>query len=215
MRIASVLRGTLFATIAVAGIDAHAYHSSPPTARTMAPAIAAIPAENSCTGCHGGSTLNSGGNVQLLAVPTAYMPGVTYTLTLRLSSSQTASDASRRWGFQITAVKMLDGASAGDLSNVSGQGTRVLNGSGSFASRQYIEVDTENHTGVASPVEWQVNWTAPAAGAGPVTLYFTGLAGNGGGSSGDYVYTGTVAIAEASTPVEATTWGAVKSLYER
>lgn len=192
---------------------AFGYSSIPPSSRTGAPTIGAIASESTCRNCHGGNALNSGGDITLVSPPASYVPGNSYTLTVRLASSGTAANSGRRWGFQITAVKQSDGTGAGTLSNVAGQGTTLATGSGSYATRQYVEHDTGTHTGSSSPVTWQVQWTAPNPGVGDVGFYFSGVAGNGSGSSNDWVYTGSQVVPDATTPTLRTSWGQIKSRY--
>lgn len=185
---------------------------SPPRSRTNAPAIGSYPAEPNCSGCHGGNALNTGGSVTLVNPPTWYRPGSTYRLTLQLASSQTSGASGRSWGFQLTALDP-SGAAAGTFANVTGAGTMIATGTGSYAGRQYIEVDTGNHSAEASPVSWQVDWIAPATPTGSVSFWFVGVAGNGSGTGGDWVYTNSYAIADTTTPTLPTTWGEIKTRY--
>lgn len=192
-----------------------AYDGSPPVSRTGAPAIGGKAAEGVCSGCHNDFALNDGGSVQLINAPTHYQPGTAYTLTVRLTSSHTAGDAGRLWGFQLTAVRVSDGNGAGTFANVTGQGTIIAAGSGSFATRSYVELGSNNKQGSASPVEWQVQWTAPNPGVGQIRFFVCGVAANGAsGSNGDWVYTGTHATDDI-TPTLSASWGAVKSNYRR
>ncbi len=192
-----------------------AYAGGPPDASTAAPAIASVPAEGTCLDCHDTNTPDTGGSLQLLDVPALYREGRTYTLTVRLASSQTAGSSGRTWGFQLTAVRMSNGAGAGTFANVAGQGTQIISGGGSYASRRYIE-QSSARGGQASPVEWLVDWTAPGPNAGAITFYAAGVAGNGGqGSNNDWVYTASVATQDTVTPVLPASWGRVKAHYRR
>lgn len=205
-------RISVVASLVLGVAVAVANDGSPPRSRTNAPAIGSYPAEPNCSGCHSGNALNSGGAVALVNPPTWYRPGGTYRLTLRLTSTQTAGSSGRQWGFQLTALDP-SGAAAGSFANVTGQGTMTATGTGSFAGRPYIEVDTGNHGGEASPVSWQFDWTAPATGVGSVSFWFVGLAGNGSSTGGDWVYTGSYAIGDTTTPALPTTWGEIKKRY--
>jgi hypothetical protein len=196
----------------VSGV-ALAYNGDPPTSTTGAPAIGARPVEESCIDCHDSFGLNNGGSVQLINAPTYYQPGQVYAMTVRVTSSQTAGSSGRSWGFQLTAARFSDGNGAGTFATVAGQGTMIAAGSGSFASRSYIEVSNGDRPGAASPVEWQVQWTAPAAGTGQVAFFFIGVAANGAqGTNGDWVYTGSHTTQDV-TPTLPTSWGRVKTLY--
>jgi len=201
------------AALALCAAVAMAYDGNPPSARTGAPAMGGKNAEQLCTSCHGGHTVNTGGSVTLVNPPAYYVPGTVYTLTLQVESSGTAANSGRKWGFQLTAINAGDGTGAGTFANVSGQGTMIGTGSGSFATRQYVEVSGGNHAGAASPVSWQVQWTAPNPGVGEVQFHFAGLAANGSGSSGDWVYSNSYAMPDAATPALKTTWGSIKARY--
>lgn len=212
MHVRTIARLFVVASLVLGAAVAIANDGSPPRSRTGAAALGSYPAESNCSGCHSGNTLNSGGAVTLLSPPSWYRPGGTYRLTLQLASTQTSGSASRQWGFQLTALG-ANGAPAGTFANVTGQGTMTAVGTGSFAGRQYIEVDTGNHAAQASPVAWQVDWTAPSSGVGAVTFYMVGLAGNGSGTGGDWIYTNSVAIGDTTTPAIASTWGQIKQRY--
>ncbi len=184
-----------------------------PASKTGAPSIGGVSAEPTCQQCHSGSSVNSGATIELINAPPYYSAGVTYTFTVRVSSSQTTGNSNRMWAFELTAVNMADGTSAGTFGNVAGQVTRIINGTGSWSSRSYIQSYTGDRAGESSPVSWQVQWTAPDPGVGSVGFYAVGNAANGtGGSSGDYICT-TSSVMQDVTAVEAATWGRVKALF--
>jgi hypothetical protein len=208
-----ILRCLVLAVL-ISGV-ALAYDGDPPASRTGTPAIGGKPAEATCLACHNDFAINDGGSVQLLNAPAYYQPGTAYTMTVHLTSSQTAGDAGRAWGFQLTAVRVSDGNGTGTFANVTGQGTMIAAGTGTFTGRSYIEVGTGNRQGSASPVDWQVQWTAPNPGVGQVRFFVVGLAGDGGGgNNGDWVYTGSHSTDDV-TPVRSPSWGAMKSHYRR
>lgn len=209
-----LLRIVTSIVVLITAASALAYDGSPPRSRTGAPAVGSVPSESSCRGCHSGNALNTSGDITLDAPPAYYQPGATYTLTVRLASSATSANSGRMWGFQLTAVRADDGTGVGTLANVSGQGTMVVTGTGSYTSRQYVEVGSGNRSGNASPVTWQVEWTAPDPGVGDVTFYYCGVAANGAnGDGGDWVYTGSHTVPDAATPTLDTTWGSLKARY--
>lgn len=192
-----------------------AFDGDPPTSNTGAPAIGGKAAEGVCRDCHNDFALNTGGTIELLNAPAYYQPGTVYTMTVRLTSGQTAADAGRVWGFQLTAVRNSDGNGAGTFADVAGQGTMIASGSGTFASRSYIEVGTGNRAGVASPVEWQVRWTAPNPGVGRISFFMSGNAADGAsGNNGDWIYTGSF-TSDDITPTLPATWGGIKTSYRR
>jgi len=177
----------------------------PPLAKTAAPG------EGACTDCHTGHILNPDalGSVTIDGVPTSYMPGQTYTLTVTVQRT-----GQIRWGFELTALKSSDATAAGTITI-----TNTLTRMGTLNGRTYVEQTTVNGDDGTfsnqSSGSWEFSWTAPAAGAGAVTFYAAGNAADGNGSnSGDFIYTKTASSLEGSaTDVSATTWGRIKMLY--
>jgi hypothetical protein len=179
----TLLRWIKVSTVSLmAAATAYGFASGPPASRTGAPG------EQTCVVCHNG-TLNAGqGSVVIEGVPDVYTPGETYTLTVRVSHPDR-----RAWGFQITA---LDGANkgAGTLALVNRNLTRLVNGSGQFAGRVYVEhTSNGSFSGQPQKGEWEVNWTAPTTDIGRITFYAAGnAANNNDASSGDSIYTTSV-----------------------
>jgi len=169
------------ALMLVAG-TALAYSTNPPDARTGAPG------ENTCTQCHSTFPLNSGsGEITLAGFPAEYDPGASYDVTVVLSDP----DASR-WGFELTLLDAA-GDSAGDLILTDG-GTQAS----SSGSRDYVKHNSSGtYAGTTGSAGWDFTWTAPAAGAGELTLYVAGNgANNNGGTSGDRIYASGFATTE-------------------
>jgi len=119
--------------------------------------------------------------VSLIGAPATYTPGADYTFWVELAEAGMS-----RWGFQLTSLD--DGhAAAGALQPGTPDSTKVVTGGG----KEYVEHNsTGTWRGTADgPVTWRVEWTAPAAGAGEVTFWFTGNAANNNGSrTGDHIY---------------------------
>lgn len=69
------------------------------------------PLFETCIGCHASFPLNGGqGALAITGLPSAYVPGVVYALTVDLT------DPTRnRWGFQLTVVRGGNGLQAGTL----------------------------------------------------------------------------------------------------
>jgi hypothetical protein len=184
----------------------------PPASRTGAPACGTKTAETTCRGCHSDFAIDSGATLQLVNAPNFYVAGVTYTFSVRIASTQTVGNAGRVWSFELTAVNMADGNGAGTFANVVGQGTQIKSGSGQYSTRRYIQ-STTDAVGATTPVEWQVQWTAPDPGVGSVGFFATGVAGNGTGSNkGDWVVS-TSSVMQDVTATEAISWGKVKAIY--
>ncbi len=187
--------------------------ADPPTRRTGAPSVAGVAAESDCSGCHGDFALNSGGSVQITGAPNLYTPGATYDMTVRITTANTAGNSGRGWGFELTAVRMSNGAGTGTFANVAGQGTSIGSGTIGAVTRSYIRQSGPRYN-TASPVDFVVRWTAPNPGVGAITFYAAGLAADGDGvEPGDWVYTASKAIGDTTTAAGTTSWGQIKSRY--
>ncbi len=177
---------------------------NPPTAKTGAAG------ENSCFQCHNDFSENDGvGSITLIGLPASYTPGNTYTLGISV-----ARTGGLAWGFETTALKS-GGTAAGTLTD-----TNVFVGKQTAGGKEYIGQTQSKgpdgtFAGTADAAVWAFDWTAPAAGAGTVTFYFSGVAcDSDGGNGGDYVYTSSTSSTEGgTTDVEATTWGKIKMIY--
>jgi hypothetical protein len=204
----------VLAVLAIWAAIALARANGAPASRTGAPVVGTAPAEGLCTGCHSGNAVNTNGSVTVLGVPPLFRAGTTYRLTVRLASTQQNGNASRTWGFQVTAVDTANGQGAGTFAVVNASQTSFVNGSGSFSTRQYVNQNSGGTKGgAASPADWQVDWTAPATGSTRVKFFVAGLAGDGSGMGGDWVYTGSVASTDTLTAALPATWGQVKAQY--
>lgn len=127
-------------------------------------------------GCHTSFAVDTGTGRVRVTGPATYAPGQVVRLRVRVEEA-----GARAYGFQITA---RDGAgqAVGTWELVDGETQYSAN---TAVGRQYV---THNRAGVLQ--EWAVAWRAPAAAAGPVTLYAAGNAADGSGTpEGDRVYT--------------------------
>lgn len=186
------IRGLLAGSTILLVAQAYTYSEGPPPGVTGAPTDGAT---CSARGCHTGHPLNTtGGSVTIGGVPSAYVPGATYTITV-----QVAKPGQSRWGFEITA-ETADGGRAGELVVTDQQNTQYAQDPTVDNSPEYIE-HTFNGTrgGQGTGPVWTMQWVAPAAGTGPVTFYAAGNAANGNGNqTGDYIYTTSVTSPEGS-----------------
>ena len=184
-----ILRLSIVAALVAGGTLALASSGGPPPTRTGAPAVGGVAAEGVCTACHTSFPLNAAGaTLDILDVPEFYLPGRMYTLRVRMTSTFALP---RRWGFQITAVRALDGQGVGTFDIAELAGVQIVSGAGVFASRRYVEHTTsgtfDNNSG---PVEWTLRWRAPATDAGRIFFFAAGNAANSNDSnSGDHIYT--------------------------
>ena len=166
-----------------------AYANNPPNRRTGAPG------ENLCSGCHSTYAENSGdGILSISGFPANYDPLATYPITVTLSDP-----GQSRWGFEV-AVKDSNNAQAGTL--IITDATNTISGvSGGIT---YIkQTSTGSYAGTANgPVNWNLSWTAPAAGIGKVYFYASGVAAdNDSEDAGDYCYHISQEVPEKTTGV--------------
>jgi len=146
--------------------------------------------EPDCTACHSSFPLNFGPGSLSISAPETYEPGVTYEINVLLIQTGRI-----RWGFEITAIdEELIGTGA--LSpNPDGETQVSLSG-----TREYLkQTSSGSADGQLDQKQWTFTWTAPPSDLGPITFYATGVAADStGGSSGDDVYTASVAVPEPS-----------------
>ena len=145
---------------------------------------------NTCNQCHGGASYGATTEISVLdpntgSAVTEYLPGEQYVLEVAIGGS------SPRFGMQATAVDAA-GGNAGSFSNPS-------------SNTQLEEVDGRHifeHNSATTINTFSVDWTAPATG-GDVTIYASGLAAGGSGSSAGDEYAGAVlTISEAEIVIE-------------
>jgi hypothetical protein len=140
-----------------------------------------------CANCHSGGTY--GTITPTIAVFEAgtstvvsnYVSGRNYDVRLLITAS---SGTPQRYGFQLVAAN-TSGVQAGSWSNFPA-GTTGTN----LSSRTYVE-----HTTPQSTNNFTFRWTAPAVSFGTVTFYAVGnCVNNNGGTGGDRVGTGSLAL---------------------
>jgi hypothetical protein len=129
-----------------------------------------------CT-CHS-ATASGDVTVTLSGEPTEYDPDTKYTLTITITGGPPAT-GSNHGGFNLKA-------SAGTLAVPSG------------ASDIQIDSGEATHTSAGNDQRsWNIDWTAPAEGAGDVTFTYAGNSVNGDGTnSGDKWNKGSTTISE-------------------
>ena len=133
---------------------------------------------NSC-GCHGGQ--DSSTTVSIIGQPSSYTPGSTYSLSITVSSSVISSDMG---GFSMSST-------AGTFSNP-GLNAKLASGKVTHST--------------ISARNWSVDWTAPVAGTGTVTISGAGNAVDGNNQqSNDAWNTYSIQILEATSQNSAPT----------
>jgi hypothetical protein len=168
-------RSTQFALLLVSAVALLASSGNPPNGYTGAPF------DNNCSTCHGGNNPSGfDGSVTLEGLPGTIVPGTTYPLVLRMTSS---AGNPNRGGFQMVVV---DGNNNnyGDLTALAANGA----GTETFGAREYVDHrNTKNFSGTGSEISWSFDWKAVGTPAGNTAkFYFIGNFCNGSGSSGDF-----------------------------
>ena len=150
----------------------------------------APPTFDNCIDCHDGSPINGGGGaMSITGVPGAYMAGATYSMSVTLDDP-----TALRWGFELVALDSA-GNSAGTLTP-SDANTQTSTTSGIDYLKQ---TSGGTFLFMSGPVTWNFDWTAPAAGAGTVFFYASGLAADADfGTKGDEVYSAATAATEGA-----------------
>ncbi|HWB64971.1 MAG TPA: choice-of-anchor V domain-containing protein [Chitinophagales bacterium] len=173
------------------------------------------PVEHTCgkSGCHMGSDINTGSAILAIDYNNGnltYQPGNTYNITVSLTQP-----GINRFGFQLVALKDADTSNAGELTVTDSERTQIFAGINEFAGRNYITYKYEGTNPYsAGKGQWSFKWTAPEAGAGPVTLYAAAVAANNDATdNGDSVYTTQINLTETPTAVNEINSSQVISVY--
>lgn len=143
---------------------------------------------DACVACHQGGDFGATMQAQLLKgmdTIRAYEPGESYTLKIEIKA-----DGASGYGFQAVMLdSMLGSVGTYEESTPAGMAMVTVDG------RTYIE---QNQTSTVGTFE--IEWTAPQAGTGPVTLYAGGNAANSNSSpAGDDTDTISVIFEEELT----------------
>ena len=150
------------------------------------------------------------GTIQIYNVPPVYSPGQEYILLAAV-----AALSGSRWGFELTALTSGNAmaGSLSDSSNAVGEQTSLGITYVSQTTNEGFDGTYADSTGGAV---WVFKWTAPSAGAGPVTFYAAGTACDKDNTAnpGDFTFTTEVMSTEATTTdVKGSTWGKIKTIY--
>ncbi|MGH9200319.1 MAG: choice-of-anchor V domain-containing protein [Vicinamibacterales bacterium] len=170
--------------------------ASPAYAEGAPPGFSGGFKEESCHACHFHAEPNSGpGRVAIEGLPARFVAGERYTLIVTLTRT-----GMKRAGFQLTARFKDGGAQAGALAPGPDERERV--GVVIQSGVEYAGQKKEGSSvGVADAVRWTIQWTAPAAGGGPVVFNVAANAADGNESAdGDFVYTTSAESAPPGAP---------------
>jgi hypothetical protein len=143
-----------------------------------------------CGDCHGSGTYNPTVEIAMLdgtSPVNAYVPGKRYTMQVSIVAGAGTPGG---YGYQATVLDIKSNAQAGTL-GAAPAGQRVVN----LGGRQYAEQSRRSTSNT-----FQIPWTAPAAGAGNLKVYASGLAVNGDGGTGrDNAVKATLSLSEATS----------------
>ena len=139
-----------------------------------------------CSMCHSGGNFGTDVTLTLLSAEgdtiTEYAPETAYTLRVAISA-----EGASAYGFQAVALDTAN-AQAG-MYGEAPAGTAVVAVNG---------IDYAEHSERDSDGMWDIPWTSPAVGAGPVTFYAAGNAvNNADGTQGDDPDTTSLQVPEA------------------
>ena len=137
-----------------------------------------------CTNCHAGTLNSGGGSVTVSGLPLgSYIAGTAYNFSL--TTTHAAADRTR-WGFSI-AARNSAGAPVGSFSSTNANA--ALNGN------ELSHLNAISTPDAASYTYNNLTWTAPNT-PGPddanITFYYVANAASGGGTAGDFIYSGTI-----------------------
>lgn len=145
-----------------------------------------------CISCHGTGAIMVTLDIELRdaagdLVEEEYQPGVTYDVEVRLN--HVSGPAPSRYGFQLVA---LDDATESDINTWTDPAENVKISFASNTNRTYPEQNRASATNT-----FNMKWTAPEAGTGPITFYSCGNGVNSnGGTGGDGAACNTLSLAE-------------------
>lgn len=166
----------------------------------MHPSSTGAPGEWTCanaqTGCHSDATVtNDNTNIvntlTYSAADSSYVPGQTYTLTLKAQKTGIA-----KFGFGMVALRNSNTANTGTFVITDATRTQIISGTGSLSTRKYVTHKT-NGTPAVSPGlgQWSFNWKAPATNVGNITFWYaTNCTNNNGKELGDQLYLSSFVI---------------------
>jgi len=182
------MKKILFSTLVIAGVftlglTLSSNANGPGGNRTGSPG-----SSGNCGSCHGGGNFSGQLTVGIVEIGdtniiTSYTPGKAYEMYVKIKGT------SSKMGFQATAT------------NASGSvlGTYGTAPSGTTTYNNGTKV-IWGHNSPSSTGTWRIGWTAPATGAGSVTVYSSCVLANGNnGDNGDQVVVGSKTISEATS----------------
>lgn len=165
------------------------------------------PGDNSrtCISCHNSGNIEVELNMVLLndqgKEVSQYIPNQKYIV--RVSMDSTGGPAAQGFGFQMVCLDAELDVDGEDLENWVDSGSSNNYKIASARGRQYVE-----HAGISGVNTFEVEWTAPEKGTGPVSFYASGNGVNfNGGTSGDGAAANKMEITEDINSSTQNVWG--------
>ncbi|MFT5142456.1 MAG: hypothetical protein ACI80V_001352 [Rhodothermales bacterium] len=184
-----LLVGTTCLIALMIPFEARTNSTGAPPGRTGSPAEGGLTCNSS--GCHSGSTTNSGSGSISVAGQTSYVAGQTVPLSITVEE-----EGVQRIGFQVSAINNSTGAHVGRFNLVVGSQTKFASSSENYVTHANAPTGMSSRT-------FEIEWVAPASPVGIVMFYIAGNAADGGGSQvGDHIYTAQYPLAESATGTE-------------
>ncbi len=159
------------------------------------------PGDGNCTSCHDGTVNSGSASAAITSSPSlsgGYTPGSDHTISVTISNSSSPNDKL----FGVDAVALLSsGANGGTVTITNTTLTKIKTHTVGSNTRTHVVHTGSGNVGPNTQT-FSFKWTAPAAGKGTVTIYASLLAADGdGGTTGDQVYTTSLAATEITTSV--------------
>lgn len=196
----------VYTAVAAVPVSLLAFSTGPPIKRT-----GGVDGDTNCSACHrtyAPANSDPRGSVKLDGL-TAYVPGVVQNLKVTISHPE-----AMRWGFQLTARFVTNGAIAGTFIPNDGGFTKVVCDDGTTRGSagpcqpnqlSWIEHSDAQRTAAGAGYSYEFKWQPPADENGDIVFYFAGNAANGDGTfNGDRIYTSSQRIslsASAACPM--------------
>jgi hypothetical protein len=156
------------------------------------PGSTGAPGDLTCaqSGCHVTASVKpDSGLVNTLlfsSSDTTYLPGTTYTLTLKVAKS-----AISKFGFELVALKDSTNRNIGTFSLIESTRTQRINHVAAGGDLRYSMTHRTAGTGtaIAGAIQWRMKWTAPATNVGTITFWYASNCTNGNDqNTGDQVF---------------------------
>lgn len=164
------------------------------------PGSTGAPLDQTCaqSGCHSDAQVipNAIANTTLVfsASDTTYIPGQSYTLTLKAKGS--GSNPTTKFGFELVALSDKDSLNAGQFTITETLRTQIINHLQGMNNRASVTHQSAGTPALSSNyTEWSFKWTAPPVNEGPVTFYFaTNVTNDNGSETGDRIYLSSLTV---------------------